>query len=153
MNKPKQPPSTQVRLWTDGSCYPNPGGPGGWAFILEHVGTGKRMEGSGHCASSTNNRMEVEALIEGLRALKRPCHVFWVTDSEYAITCLNVKTPKQWKKAKNKDLIQKLVGIIDTVGHVVVPEWVKGHDGHPENERCDQLALEARTILKVDFAA
>lgn len=150
---PKAAPETKVRIWTDGSCWPNPGGKGGWAAVLVHDGTGSSKELSGHIPASTNNRAELTALIEALRALKRPCHVFWTTDSEYAISCLNVKSPKQWRKAANKDLIQKLVGMIDTVGHVVVPEWVKGHDGHPENERCDQLALEARTILKVDFAA
>jgi ribonuclease HI len=153
---PKAAPETKVRIWTDGSCWPNPGGKGGWAAVLVHDGTGSRKELSGHILVSTNNRAELTALIEALKALKKPCEVQWTTDSEYVISCLNVKTPKQWKKAANKDLIYQLLDAVEHGGHVVVPQWIRGHTGNPENERCDELAKEAAfgsNVVKVDFAA
>jgi ribonuclease HI len=142
----------RVRIWTDGSCYPNPNGPGGWACILESS-NGTRKEMSGHMPSSTNNRAEVTALIEALKALNRPCIVEWTTDSEYAISCLNEKTSKQFRKAKNQDLLLELESAVVNGGHSIASTWVRGHEGHPENERCDELALIARKIVPVRFAA
>ena len=135
---------TSVRLVTDGACSGNPG-PGGWACLLtsgQHT-----RELSGGDALTTNNRMELTALLQGLRALKRPCQVHVVSDSRYVIDAftqgwLDGWRAKGWRKVKNPDLRQALVEAAQ--GHTLTFEWVEGHAGHPENERADQRAVQAR---------
>jgi len=138
-----------VILFTDGACSGNPG-PGGWAFILCHPASGKRKEGSGGEPETTNNRMELRAVIEGLSSLKSPSIVELHSDSQYVLNGLREWLPgwkaKGWKTAgrkpvKNQDLWQRLDELMQQ--HVMSFHWVKGHDGHPENERCDALAVEA----------
>nr|AJO70729.1 ancestral ribonuclease H Anc1 [synthetic construct] len=138
----------KVELYTDGACLGNPG-PGGWAAILRYGEHEKEL--SGGEAHTTNNRMELTAAIEGLRALKEPCQVDLYTDSQYvrkAITegWLDGWQRNGWKTAskkpvKNQDLWQALLEAMQR--HQVTFHWVKGHAGHPENERCDQLARRA----------
>jgi len=146
----------QVILYTDGACSGNPG-PGGWGVILHHVKTGKRRELSGGERQTTNNRMELMALIRGLETLKRPCKVRLVTDSEYLAKGVTQWMPKWraqgWRQRKNKpappknlDLWQRIAELADK--HDVTTEWVAAHAGHPENERCDELAVaEARRFF------
>ncbi len=141
-----------VTIHTDGGCEGNPG-PGGWAAVLrygEHC-----REVSGAEAATTNNRMELRAAIEALRALKEPCEVTLFTDSEYlrnGITAWihgwrrNGWRTKEKKPVKNGDLWQDLDAA--TRGHQLNWEWLKGHAGHRDNERCDVLARKAITDLK-----
>jgi ribonuclease HI len=143
----------RVELFTDGACSRNPG-PGGWAFILRHVASGKEMESSGGVEESTNNRMELQAVIEGLAALKRPCAIDLYLDSEYVRQGL-MSWMKGWKKngwkrrdskgklspVKNDDLWKKLDELVTQ--HEIEFHHVDGHSGHPENERCDELAVAA----------
>ncbi|MCA9151765.1 MAG: ribonuclease HI [Planctomycetales bacterium] len=152
----KDAAGVEVHLFTDGACRGNPG-PGGWAFILRHLKTQKELEGSGGEADSTNNRMELTAVVRGLAALKRPCRIELFTDSVYVGKGLSEWLPKWkangWKRreggrlqpVKNEDLWRQL----DTLcaRHRVKYTRVAGHSGHPENERCDELAVEA--ALKV----
>ena len=137
----------QVTLYTDGACRNNPG-PGGWGAILRHVSTDKEL--SGHEKATTNNRMELTAVIEGLKQLKEKCKVTIVTDSQYVKNGMTEWVEgwikKGWKTAnkkpvKNVDLWKLLVE--QTAKHSVKWQWVRGHNGHPENERCDQLANQA----------
>lgn len=134
----------RVEIYTDGACRGNPG-PGGWGAVLR-AGTHER-ELYGSEPLTTNNRMELTAAIEALAALRRPCQVLLVTDSEYVrrgITeWLASWKRRGWKTAdrkpvKNIDLWQRLDAL--TVGHEIQWQWVKGHAGHPENERADALA-------------
>ena len=146
------PDAPEVLLFTDGACKGNPG-PGGWAYILRHVGTGKEAEGSGGERLTTNNQMELRGMIEGLAALTRPTRVDVVTDSAYlANGCRSWlagwkangwrrREGKTWKPVKNEDLWRRIDGLLAT--HVVTFTTVKGHSGHPENERCDELAVAA----------
>ena len=143
----------QVEIFTDGACKGNPG-PGGWGAILRSGG--KERELSGGESPSTNNRMELMAAIESLRALKRPCRVQLTTDSNYVrdgITkWIHGWRRNGWKTAdrkpvKNAELWQALLEA--AAPHRVDWHWVKGHAGHPENERADQLACaeaEARRM-------
>jgi ribonuclease HI len=146
----------QVTLITDGSCIGNPG-PGGWAFILRYGEYSK--EQAGGCAETTNNRMEVQALAEGLKALKEPCEILLISDSQYL---LNGVTNWRYKwrangwirrrKTKtyplaNSDLWKELDQLAER--HIVRGHWIQGHSGHPDNERCDQLAA-AQASLHVD---
>ena len=136
----------QVTLYTDGACSGNPG-PGGWGAILECEG--HRKELSGGEASTTNNRMELTAVIGGLSALKFGCAVTLVCDSNYVIDAITKGwvyswKAKGWRKADkspalNVDLWEKLLVQLDR--HQMTYQWVKGHAGHPENERCDQMAV------------
>ena len=136
----------QVTLYTDGACSGNPG-PGGWGAILECEG--HRKELSGGEASTTNTRMELTAVIEGLSALKFSCAVTLVSDSKYVIDAITKGwvyswKAKGWRKADkspalNVDLWEKLLPQLDR--HQMTYQWVKGHAGHPENERCDQMAV------------
>ena len=136
-----------VELFTDGACSGNPG-PGGWAAILR-MGERER-ELSGGEPATTNNRMELMGAIAGLEALKRPCTVHLYTDSRYVLDGAT-KWIRGWKRngwrtadkkpVKNMDLWQELDALAQR--HVVRWHWVKGHAGHPENERCDELANEA----------
>ncbi len=136
--------SQEVELFTDGACSGNPG-PGGWGAILRFKGTEKEL--SGGEAETTNNRMEMTAVIEGLSALKRPCAVKIFSDSQYVIKgateWLVQWKARGWKTAdkkpvKNEDLWRRLDELCSK--HSVAWEWVKGHAGHPENERVDALA-------------
>ena len=138
--------SSHVDVFTDGACLGNPG-PGGWAALLRFNGTDKEL--SGGEADTTNNRMEMQAVIEGLNALKRPCTVNVYTDSQYVQKGITewIKGWKArgWKTAakkpvKNADLWQELDEA--QAKHTVSWHWVKGHAGHVENERVDDLARE-----------
>jgi ribonuclease HI len=138
-----------VMLYTDGACSGNPG-PGGWAYILRHPGSGKEREASGGERATTNNRMELGAVIEGLAALSKPSVVDLYSDSRYVLDGLK-SWIHSWKKngwrtsskqpVKNQDLWQRLDELRAT--HEINFHWIKGHNEHPENERCDQLAVEA----------
>jgi ribonuclease HI len=136
--------SQEVELFTDGACSGNPG-PGGWGAILRFKGSEKEL--SGGEADTTNNRMEMTAVIEGLSALKRPCDVKVFSDSQYVIKGMTEWLvqwkARGWKTAdkkpvKNEDLWKRLDELC--AKHQVSWEWVKGHAGHPENERVDALA-------------
>jgi ribonuclease HI len=143
-----------VHLFTDGGCSGNPG-PGGWAFILRHPESGKEMERSGGEPETTNNRMELLSVIKGLEALKRRSHVELFTDSEYVRLGLSQWMPKWkangWKRKagpyskggelKNLELWQELDRLV--AQHDVKFNRVAGHSGHPENDRCDELAVAA----------
>lgn len=143
-----------VILYTDGACSGNPG-PGGWAAILVHPASGKRRELSGGAADTTNNRMEMQAVIEGLKALKEGTRrrVHLVSDSEYVLKGLTEwidgwirNNWRRGKKAgappvKNAEVWQELHAL--TQQHEMSYEHVRGHTGHPENERCDELAVAA----------
>ncbi len=141
-----------VQLFTDGACSGNPG-PGGWAFILRDVKTGKELTGSGGASETTNNQMELQAVIEGLSSLKKSCRVELYSDSKYVLQGLTewmagwksrgwmrlegkkkvpVKNVEHWKQ------LDQLVTL-----HSISFHHVKGHAGHPENERCDEMAVAA----------
>ncbi len=134
-----------VNIYTDGACKGNPGA-GGWSAILEYEGREKELCGGEK--STTNNRMELTAAIEGLKALKTPCKVILYSDSQYLVNAINkgwLESWKQkgWRKADksqvlNDDLWKALDALLST--HEVEFVWVKGHDGHAYNERCDELA-------------
>ena len=135
-----------VELFTDGACSGNPG-PGGWGAVLKYGTTEKEL--SGGADNTTNNRMELTAAIEGLSALKEPCRVRLVTDSKYLADGIDKGWAESWrnngwrkadkKPALNVDLWEKLLTLFEK--HNVEIVWVKGHAGHPENERCDALAV------------
>ncbi len=136
----------EIELFTDGACSGNPG-PGGWGAILRYNGIEKEL--SGGEAETTNNRMELSAVIAGLEALKEPCRVILTTDSKYVADGVMQGWAASWrargwrkadgKPALNPDLWEKLLNLIDT--HEVEINWIKGHNGHDENERCDKLAV------------
>jgi len=150
-------PLPAVELYTDGACSGNPG-PGGWGLILRYVKNGKEMERSGGERDTTNNRMELLAVIKGLEALKRRCRVELFTDSTYVGKGLTEwmanwkkngwrrREGKRYKEVKNADLWKLLDTLIQQ--HQLTYTKVKGHSGHPENERCDQLAVAAADKLK-----
>lgn len=143
----------KVYLYSDGACAGNPG-PGGWGTILQY-GEHER-ELSGGAKNTTNNKMELTGVIEGLKALKEPCTVHVTTDSQYIVNMFNNHwidgwVKKGWKKSDgspvaNQDLLTELLSLMDI--HVVTYEWVKGHNGHPINERCDKLATTQRDSFK-----
>lgn len=144
---PKRP---HVLLFTDGACSGNPG-PGGWAYILRHPASGKEVEGSGGEAETTNNRMELIAVIEGLRAVKRPSRIDIYSDSQYVLKglrdWLDQWIARGWRTAgkkpvKNQDLWEALDLLRSE--HELDFHWIKGHDEHPENERCDAMAVRER---------
>jgi ribonuclease HI len=135
----------KVMLYSDGACSGNPG-PGGWGCILRY---GKHeRELSGGEEATTNNRMELTAVIEGLCALKEPCSVEVVSDSKYVVDAIEKGWARSWqlngwkkadkKPALNTDLWERLLALLDM--HSVSFKWIRGHTGHPENERCDELA-------------
>ncbi len=144
--------AVQVHLFTDGACSGNPG-PGGWAFILRHLSTGKEKEANGGEQVTTNNQMELLAVIRGLEALKRPCSVELFTDSVYVGKGMTEWMSKWkrngWKRkdgnrlvpVKNEELWKRLDQLLQV--HRVKYTRVAGHSGHPENDRCDELAVEA----------
>ena len=137
----------RVEIYTDGSCLRNPG-PGGWGAILVYKGLEKEM--SGGEADTTNNRMELTAAIEALKALKSPCDVTLTTDSRYLCDGMTKGWAVSWKRkgwkkadntpALNPDLWDELLGLCSE--HRVEFVWVRGHAGHPYNERCDAMAQE-----------
>lgn len=144
---------TQVELYSDGSSRGNPG-PGGYGSILRTVrADGERYEKefSQGYVSTTNNRMELMGVIVGLEALKRPCKVKVITDSQYVVKAFNEHWIDGWlrrgwknsqkKPVKNADLWKRLLAAKEP--HEITWEWVRGHAGHAENERCDQLATTA----------
>lgn len=142
----------EVHLFTDGGCSGNPG-PGGWAFILRHLPSDKEIEKSGGAPETTNNRMELEAVVQGLRTLKRPCHVELFTDSVYVGKGMTEWMPKWkangWKRkekgklapVKNEELWKQLDEVLQR--HRVKYTRVAGHSGHRENDRVDELAVAA----------
>jgi ribonuclease HI len=135
-----------IELYTDGSCK-SPGGPGGWAYILRIKETGSEMRNSGGDVATTNNKMELMPLIEGLQILPRPCDVIVYSDSQYLTKGLIEWLP-DWKRnnwitsekkpVKNVDLWQIIDGLKKI--HNIKCHWVRGHNGHPENEECDKMA-------------
>lgn len=135
-----------VEIFTDGACSGNPG-PGGWGAVLRYKGFEKEMSGGER--ETTNNRMELTAVIRALSALKEPCEVDLTTDSKYVCDSINLGWARSWEKrgwkkadgkpALNTDLFSQLLELCDM--HNVNFIWVKGHAGHPENERCDRLAV------------
>lgn len=143
-----------VRIYTDGSARGNPDGPGGYGIVLEYVDTKGHLhvrEYSAGYKKTTNNRMEMMAAITGLEKLNRPCDVELYSDSQYLINAFNQHwidgwIKKGWKRGKNEpvknaDLWKRLLAA--KAPHNVTFIWVKGHDGHPQNERCDTLATTA----------
>ena len=138
----------KVKIYTDGACSGNPG-PGGYGVILQYGD--KRKELSKGYRNTTNNRMELMAIIAGLSALKEPCEVDLYTDSQYIVNTVTKGWAERWKKngwkrnkkekAKNPDLWEKILDLLKI--HNVSFHWVRGHAGHAENERCDQLAVRA----------
>lgn len=141
-----------VDLYTDGACSGNPG-PGGWGVVLIYKGLKKEMSGGEE--NTTNNRMELSAAIEGLSALKEPCIVNLYSDSKYLIDGMTKGWARSWrqkgwkksdgKPALNVELWEKVLELDDY--HKINYNWVKGHAGNPNNERCDELAVAFYTAL------
>ncbi len=150
--KSNSPDSHEVQLFADGACSGNPG-PGGWAFILRHPASGKEISKSGGERETTNNRMELTAVIRGLESLKRPTSVELLTDSVYVGKGLTEWMPKwkvngwrrkeggRMKEVVNLDLWRRLDDLI--ARHQIKFTHVRGHSGHVENERCDTMAVAA----------
>jgi ribonuclease HI len=149
---PKRSPLPRVELYTDGACRGNPG-PGGWAYILKHPSTGACKEAAGGAALTTNNQMELQAVISGLQALKRRSQVEIITDSKYVAQGSAEWLPRwkangwrrrernKWQPVKNLQQWQLLDELL--AKHDVRFTVVRGHTGHIENERCDELAVAA----------
>lgn len=141
-----------IHLFTDGGCSGNPG-PGGWAYILRHVASGKEKEAFGAERHTTNNQMELMAVICGLEALKRPCNIELFTDSVYVgqgitqwmakwkVNGWRRRDGKKWAPVKNEEFWRRLDAALEI--HTVKYTRVAGHSGHPENDRCDELAVQA----------
>lgn len=142
-----------VEIFTDGACSGNPG-PGGWGAILRYGKTEKELSGGEEC--TTNNKMELTAVIKALSALKEPCRVRLVTDSKYVCDGMTLGWARSWQKngwrkadkkpALNVELWEELIRLDDF--HDITFVWVRGHNGHPENERCDRLAVDYYKRLK-----
>lgn len=138
----------KITIYSDGACSGNPG-PGGYGVILKFNDITKEL--SAGFKNTTNNRMEIMGAIVGLEALKEPCDVTIVTDSQYLVNAIEKGWAKKWKSqgwmrnkkepALNPDLWDRLLKLVSK--HTVTFQWVRGHNGHPENERCDELAVEA----------
>ncbi|GJM19305.1 MAG: ribonuclease H [Phycisphaeraceae bacterium] len=153
MTEPERKKST-VELYTDGACSGNPG-PGGWGYILRHPATGAEVERSGAERATTNNRMELMAVIAGLEALNQPTIVDLYSDSQYVLKGLE-SWVDQWKArgwrtaakkpVKNQELWQRLDEL--RANHVIRFHWIEGHAGHVDNERADALAVAARQALR-----
>ena len=149
---PSESSAAEVQLFSDGACSGNPG-PGGWGCILRHRASGTEKELSGGAANSTNNQMEMMAVISGLESLTRATVVEVITDSKYVADGCTSWMPNwkkngwkrkdgaRWVPVKNVELWQRLDGLLTK--HRVRFTVVKGHSGHPENERCDELAVAA----------
>lgn len=136
-----------VCLFSDGSSLGNPG-PGGWAYILEY-GKHIKKQSSGEY-NTTNNKMELKAVIEGLRALKEPCDVRIYTDSSYVANSINSWLSswilKNFKNVKNVDLWQEYIDV--SLNHKICAFWIKAHAGHPQNEECDKMAKKEAQKIK-----
>lgn len=157
----------KVTIYTDGSARGNPDGPGGYGVVLQYVDPGGKLherEFSAGYKKTTNNRMELMGAIVGLEALNRPCEVTLVSDSKYVTDAFNKNWIGNWTKngwktsgrepVKNMELWKRLLKAAEP--HQIRFQWVKGHDGHPENERCDALATAAadgRILLDDDGGA
>lgn len=143
----------QVDIYTDGACSGNPG-PGGWGAVLKYGAHEKEL--SGGAKDTTNNRMELTAVIRALETLKEPCRVTLTTDSKYVADGVTKGWAASWKKnnwlksdkkkALNPDLWDQLLTLLEQ--HQVEIVWVKGHNGHPFNERCDTLAVQETSKYK-----
>jgi ribonuclease HI len=147
-----QPSDPAVEIFCDGACSGNPG-PGGYGAILRYQGHTKEISGGEDV--TTNNRMELTAAIEALRRLTRPCRVVVTTDSQYLVKGMTEWIEgwqrRGWQNSRkeavlNRDLWEALLELASR--HKIEWKWVRGHDGHPENERCDALAREAITRLR-----
>lgn len=140
----------KITLFSDGSALGNPG-PGGYGVILRYGDSEKELSGSDE--HTTNNRMELLGVIEGLRALKEPCDVDVISDSSYVVKGINewllnwIK--KDFKKVKNPDLWKDYIEV--SKPHKISAIWVRGHDGHIENERCDKLARDEAEMMKASL--
>ena len=142
-----------IDIYTDGACRGNPG-PGGWGAVLVFMGHEKEL--SGGDPKTTNNRMELTAVISALAALKEPCEVTLTSDSRYVVDAVEKGWAKGWRArgwkkadktdALNPDLWSRLLELLDV--HAVTFVWIKGHAGHPYNERCDKLATAFADSLK-----
>mgnify|MGYP003291050571 CR=1 FL=1 len=142
-----------VTIYTDGACSGNPG-PGGWGAILEYMGHEKELSGGEQ--NTTNNRMELTAVIKALQALKEPCTVELYSDSKYVLDALQKGWAVSWRKkgwiksdkkpALNPDLWETLLNLVEM--HDVRCHWVKGHASNPKNNRCDELAVNEWKRLK-----
>ena len=136
----------KIEMFTDGACSGNPG-PGGYGVIIRYNNIEKELKGG--AKNTTNNRMELTAVIEGLKALNKPCEVILQTDSKYVVDSITKGWVYNWKKnnwvksdkkkALNIDLWEELLKLLEI--HKVEFNWIKGHNGHIENERCDRLAV------------
>ena len=143
----------KVEIFTDGACKGNPG-PGGWGAILRYGKAEKEI--SGGESSTTNNRMEISAVLEALKCLKESCDVTLYSDSQYVCNAINKGWAKKWRAnnwmrnktdpALNADLWEELLNLCEK--HKMTIIWVKGHAGNPENERCDRLAVAAAEKYK-----
>jgi ribonuclease HI len=147
-------PLPELELFTDGGCSPNPG-PGAWAFILRPVGEKSGLEQAGATQHSTNNRMEMMAVIRGLLALDRPCRVHLVADSEYVVKGLTEWIDgwkrRGWVNSRRKPVLnEELWRVLDVLRgyHALEAKWTRGHAGHAENERCDALVNQVRARLR-----
>lgn len=153
------PQKKHITIYTDGSSLGNPG-PGGYGVVLKHAGHTKEL--SGGFRYTTNNRMEIYAVVKGLEALKRPSRVTLFTDSQYVANAITKGWVQNWRAkgwmrnksepALNVDLWQQLLPLLEV--HDVEVLWLRGHAGHPENERCDELAKQAarKPTLPADTA-
>ena len=152
----------KVTIYTDGAAKGNPDGPGGYGAILRYVDSKGRIherELSEGFAATTNNRMELMGPIAALEALTRPCTVDLYSDSQYLTKAFSEHWLENWEKSgwktagkkpvKNKDLWERL--LLAMQPHTVTFHWIKGHDGHPENERCDTLATEAALKMQTEM--
>ena len=145
----------EVTIYTDGACSGNPG-KGGFGVILSYMGKTREISKGYEC--TTNNRMEIMAALAGLNALKEPCKVVLYSDSKYLVDSVNQKWIDSWQKngwknskkesVKNRELFEELIRLLNI--HQVEFKWVKGHDGHEQNERCDFLATSAAQSEKLN---
>lgn len=143
----------KIDIYTDGACLGNPG-PGGWGAILRYGSVEKEL--SGGEAKTTNNRMELTAAIQALKALKEPCQVTLYSDSKYLVDGIEKGWAKSWQRngwrksnkepALNPELWEELLQLLEI--HATKIIWVKGHAGHPENERCDRLAVQKAELFR-----
>lgn len=149
-----RPAGPEIQIYADGACSGNPG-PGGWGTVLKCPELGIEKHLSGCEANSTNNRMELTAVIQGLLALKKPCRVVVTTDSRYVVDAFQKRWLDNWQRngwrtaskqpVKNEELWRSLLAAVRP--HSVRWQWIRGHAGHPENELADSLAVSARLSL------